>query len=355
MHQLSKTKFFTALLSLLFALNSLESYSQMTLKQIVDLPFGENYKLHEKKLKSYFSTTPIFMKGDFNGAFYLKYENQEFDFYGKSTYEFHYIKNILVSAEVELEFFRDRFNQVILLQKLFESDISNTGVFFLDADKLGNIEESEKEIFNCVEKRGDYSQNKTLFVRFWYSEKIRKSNSKSITQSIYLSSDGLVSCRALTNFKFSKLYLERLKWDEGNGIRYVSSKEYPEKQIKLKFENGIYTLPVLLNNKITLDFVLDLGASDVLISADVFQVLLKTGSIQESDIIGEQVYQIADGSTAKSKVFLLKTLKVGDIEIKNVRTSISSSLNSPLLLGQSALKQLGKYQVDNSNSLLIIE
>jgi len=117
----------------------------------------------------------------------------------------------------------------------------------------------------------------------------------------------------------------------------------------------VYNLPVKLNDNLTLNFILDLGASDVSISPDVLLVLLKTGSISESDFIGEETYQFADGSTAKSKVFNLKSLKIGDIEINNVRASVSGSVNSPLLLGQSALKKLGKYQIDNNNSVLIIE
>jgi len=34
---------------------------------------------------------------------------------------------------------------------------------------------------------------------------------------------------------------------------------------------------------------------------------------------------------------------------------VSDSNNSPLLLGQSALKKLGKYSIDNKKNELIIE
>jgi predicted aspartyl protease len=51
----------------------------------------------------------------------------------------------------------------------------------------------------------------------------------------------------------------------------------------------------------------------------------------------------------------LKSLKIGNIEIKNVRTSISDNIESPLLLGQSALKKLPSYRIDNKNCIMIIE
>ena len=68
-----------------------------------------------------------------------------------------------------------------------------------------------------------------------------------------------------------------------------------------------------------------------------------------------QTYKFADGSSAKSNVVNLRNLMIGDIKLENVRASISNSINAPLLLGQSALKQLGKYSIDNLNKQLVIE
>jgi predicted aspartyl protease len=138
-------------------------------------------------------------------------------------------------------------------------------------------------------------------------------------------------------------------------MKYTSLNSEPITEIKLKLENGIYKIPVVLNHMLTIDFVLDLGASDVFVSPDIFSVLLKAGTIDDLDFIGSQTYQLADGSTAKSSVFNIKTLLIGDKEIKNVRTSVSNSLSSPLLLGQSALRKLNSYRIDNSQHLLIID
>ena len=83
--------------------------------------------------------------------------------------------------------------------------------------------------------------------------------------------------------------------------------------------------------------------------------LIRTGTIQSNDFIGTQVYSFADGSTAKSDVFILHEIKIGNYLIKNVTASISNSINAPMLLGQSVLQRLGKFSVDNNNHTLIIE
>ncbi len=80
----------------------------------------------------------------------------------------------------------------------------------------------------------------------------------------------------------------------------------------LTFENGVYKLPVNLNGVMTLNFTLDLGASDISLSPDVFLVLYRAGTINELDFIGTETYKFADGSTAKSNVFNLKTVKIED-------------------------------------------
>jgi hypothetical protein len=47
-------------------------------------------------------------------------------------------------------------------------------------------------------------------------------------------------------------------------------------------------VPVLINNAITLNFVVDSGASDVSIPADVVMTLVRTGTLKEADFIGKK-------------------------------------------------------------------
>jgi len=149
----------------------------------------------------------------------------------------------------------------------------------------------------------------------------------------------------------SNKYQDEQKYSTSGTLTIIPQK----KEITLIIENGIYKLPVLINGIVSLNFILDLGASDVSISPDVFAVLIRDGSITESDYIGSETYSLADGTTAKSRVFNLKSLKIGEIILKNVRASVSNNIKSPLLLGQSALLKLKSYRIDNFNNKLIIE
>lgn len=131
----------------------------------------------------------------------------------------------------------------------------------------------------------------------------------------------------------------------------INKKEY---SIAIKFEkSGIYSIPVLLNDVLKINMVFDSGAADLTITPDIALTLIKTGTIDDSDYIGTQKYMFANGQTANSSIFNLKEVKIGDKRIFNVRASISNNINSPLLFGQSALKKLGTYIVDNKNNKLI--
>jgi clan AA aspartic protease (TIGR02281 family) len=124
--------------------------------------------------------------------------------------------------------------------------------------------------------------------------------------------------------------------------------------IQLKNESGIFVVPVEINGAITLDFVVDSGASDVSLPADVVSTLIRTRTISPSDFVGQQTYVLADGSEVPSDVFVIKSLKVGDNVVHNVRASIASP-KATLLLGQSFLGHFKSWSIDNAKHALILE
>lgn len=119
--------------------------------------------------------------------------------------------------------------------------------------------------------------------------------------------------------------------------------------------SGIYEVPVELNKVLKISFIFDSGASDVCISPDVALTLFRTGTISDKDYIGTQEYVFADGSKATSSVFILHELNIGGYIIKNVRASISNSINAPMLLGQTVMQRLGKFTIDNIHHTLSFE
>jgi TPR repeat protein len=91
----------------------------------------------------------------------------------------------------------------------------------------------------------------------------------------------------------------------------------------MKSEAGTYVVPVLINNAITLDFLVDSGASDVSIPADVVTTLMRTGTLKQSDFLDQKTYRLADGSTVPSQTFRIRSLKVGNKVIENVNGSVA--------------------------------
>ena len=128
----------------------------------------------------------------------------------------------------------------------------------------------------------------------------------------------------------------------------------PSKVVSLKKTGGTFVVPVQINGAITLDFTVDSGASDVSIPADVFSTLARTGTVKDLDIVGEQTYKLADGSKTKSTVFTIRSLKLGDRTVENVRGSVAPPQGS-LLLGQSFLERFKSWSIDNTRHVLLLE
>jgi predicted aspartyl protease len=63
------------------------------------------------------------------------------------------------------------------------------------------------------------------------------------------------------------------------GLSVLTLRVVYAESIPLKSDGGSYVLPVTINGKITLDFTLDSGATDVTIPADVYRTLQRTGTI----------------------------------------------------------------------------
>ena len=125
-------------------------------------------------------------------------------------------------------------------------------------------------------------------------------------------------------------------------------------EIPLKSLGGTFVVPVFINGAITLNFVVDSGAADVAVPADVVGTLIRAGTIEKSDITGKQKYMLADGSISPTVTFIIRSLKVGDVLIENVKGSVSPAAGS-LLLGQSFLQRFKSWSMDNNKHVLVLE
>ena len=133
------------------------------------------------------------------------------------------------------------------------------------------------------------------------------------------------------------------------------SKEGPSiSRVLLGRLGGTLVAPVVINNAIKLDFTIDSGAADVSIPADVFSTLVRTGTITRDDITGSRKYLNADGESYESRTFIIRLLKVGDVEVADIEAKVAPS-NAPLLLGQSYLKRFKSWSIDNTAQELVLE
>jgi len=124
-------------------------------------------------------------------------------------------------------------------------------------------------------------------------------------------------------------------------------------EVPVQLNGGTFTVPVLINDAITLNFMIDSGSSDVSIPADVVLTLIRAGTIAKEDFLGTQTYTLADGTTVPSQTFRIHSLKVGDVVVENVTGSVGSP-SGTLLLGQSFLGHFQKWSIDNSRQLLVL-
>ncbi|WP_430649978.1 retroviral-like aspartic protease family protein [Bradyrhizobium tropiciagri] len=154
--------------------------------------------------------------------------------------------------------------------------------------------------------------------------------------------------------RFAQAALARLIGVRPAATQIVTELSAGDARVRMVSGNGTFYVPALINDTLKLNFVVDSGASDVSIPADVAQTLMRTGTINESDFTGSTNHRLADGSIVSSRTFIIRSLKVGDRTVTNVRASIARA-NAPLLLGQSFLNRFRSWSQDNVTHELVLQ
>ena len=106
-------------------------------------------------------------------------------------------------------------------------------------------------------------------------------------------------------------------------ISVLTANRADAESFPLKREGGVLVLPVQINNSITIDFIIDSGASDVVLPLDVFSTLSRAGTITSKDMLVSQTYELADGSRHEARRFRIRSLKIGELDLQNVVGSVA--------------------------------
>jgi len=132
---------------------------------------------------------------------------------------------------------------------------------------------------------------------------------------------------------------------------FISISLVSQTSISLNKVNGVYIIPCKVNG-IPMKFIFDTGATNVTISQTEAKFLIKQGLLKKEDIKETVKYQIANGDINEGTQIILREIEVSGLIINNITATVVHEQNAPLLLGMSALSQLGKIEIEN-NKLVI--
>lgn len=124
-------------------------------------------------------------------------------------------------------------------------------------------------------------------------------------------------------------------------------------RIPLMKRGSTYSLPVQLNGNATGIFILDTGASGILINRSLFQQL----HLPRHKYIGKETSTIANGETMESEVWMLDEIRVNAFTVKNVKVTVpldAAHADVTPLLGGEFLNHF-HYQIDPVGKNLILE
>jgi len=99
-------------------------------------------------------------------------------------------------------------------------------------------------------------------------------------------------------------------------------------------------------------FLIDSGASDVVINSEFERELLKGGMITSEDYRGTSSYILADGSSIECEILDIPFLTVGGYTVKNVRAAVFP--DGGLLLGQSFLNKFAAWEIQTDDDVLLL-
>ncbi len=159
--------------------------------------------------------------------------------------------------------------------------------------------------------------------------------------------------KALIN-KYKSIKAKKIDTQDSSALESSSRKDMAITEIPFVKEDGVCKVKCSING-LPLHFVFDTGASDVTISNVEAAFMMKNGYLDRRDVVGNQRYMDANGDINVGTVINLKSVSIGDLELKNVRASVVRSQKAPLLLGQSVLGRLGKIEIDNPGHVLKIK
>ena len=127
-----------------------------------------------------------------------------------------------------------------------------------------------------------------------------------------------------------------------------------EDEIEMKRVGNLYVVPIRLNGVISVNAIVDSGASTVYIPAGIISELQNYHTVSPQDVLAKGVSVNADGSRSATALFRIHTLEVGGKTVEDIVASVGSP-HGLMLLGQSFLRKFSSWSIDNERHVLILK
>ncbi|WP_143310015.1 retropepsin-like aspartic protease [Chitinophaga vietnamensis] len=101
-------------------------------------------------------------------------------------------------------------------------------------------------------------------------------------------------------------------------------------------------------------WLLDSGATDLLISDSLATQMMGQHLFTEKDFLGNATYNMANGKQVNCKVYKINNVQIGKFTIDNIMLATSPDVQE-YLLGKSFLNKFSRWTIDNRRELLILE
>lgn len=117
---------------------------------------------------------------------------------------------------------------------------------------------------------------------------------------------------------------------------------------------GVFVLQAVLNGTAKSYFVVDSGAASIQIPQEVADELMRNGTLDQKDFLGDRGIVVADGRKLVQKTIRLRSIQVGNRTMDNVLATVGAP-HSQALLGQSLLRRLNWWKIDNVRNTIELE
>jgi len=99
-------------------------------------------------------------------------------------------------------------------------------------------------------------------------------------------------------------------------------------------------------------YLLDTGASDLIIDRDTERELLLEGVLKKENYLGKTEYSLANNDKVLAQEVKINNITIGDYTLNNVLAAIIDE--GSLLCGKSFLDKFKKWEIDKQNNVLIL-